>query len=233
MRGRTSFIVAGALAALGAVIVPRTAHAQAVPQTAPRDGTWEIVSHISMAIGAGTVSLMPRIYYNDPEATVGWKARWHVSQLAPVLLLTTAAFVIDGPIKDAIQSTRPGCSLDTTLVRFPDSGCETFGGPSTHSFVAWSASGAGLGIWVADTFIHSDANVHAGSIIGNIVVPTVAAVFTSLARGIDTSAADPFENAGQIGAGVAVGLPLGFLTGLAYGVLAKPNCGYGNNLFCW
>lgn len=233
MRGRTSYIVAGAVAALGAVIAPHAAHAQAVPQVAPRDATWGIVSSISMAIGAGTVSLMPRIYYNDPESTVGWKARWHVSQLAPVLLLTTATFVIEGPIKDAIQSTRPGCSVDQTTARAPGSGCETFGGPSTHSFVSWSATGAGLGIWVADTFIHSDGNVHAGSIIGNIVVPTVAAVITSVGRGIDTSAADPFENAGQIGAGVAVGIPLGFLTGLAYGVLAKPNCGYGNSLFCW
>ncbi|MFO0615511.1 MAG: hypothetical protein U0414_23155 [Polyangiaceae bacterium] len=233
MKGRTSYLVAGALAALGAVVVPHAAHAQAVPPVVSRDGTWGIVSSISMAIGAGTVSLMPRIYYNDPESTVGWKARWHVSQLAPVLLLTTAAFMIDGPIKEAIQSTRPGCSLDGTLVRIADSGCETFGGPSTHSFVSWSATGAGVGIWVADTFIHSDGNVHAGSIIGNIVVPTVAAVLTSVGRGIETTGNQAFENGGQIGAGVAVGLPLGFLTGLAYGVLAKPNCGYGNNLFCW
>jgi len=172
MKGRTStLVVAGALA-IGAVVVPSSAFAQAVPQIAPRDSTWEIISDITLGIGVGTVSLMPRIYYSDPEATVGWKARWHISVLAPILLLTTTTFIIDGPIKNAIQSNRPGCNLDETNVRFPDSGCESFGGPSTHSFAAWAAPGAGLGIFIADTFIHSDGKVHAGSIIGNIVVPT-------------------------------------------------------------
>ena len=28
---------------------------------------------------------MPRVFYADPEVTVGWKARWHVSVLAPIV----------------------------------------------------------------------------------------------------------------------------------------------------
>jgi hypothetical protein len=228
-------LVAGAALALGALVVPCEARAQTtpVPPNAPRDSTWETISTVSMIIGVSTVSLMPRVYYSDPEATVGWKARWHVSVLAPALTLTAATLLIEFPIKNAIKSTRPGCTLDQTSVRFPDSGCESFGGPSTHSFAAWSAAGAGLGVWVADTFIHSSGKVNAGSIIGNIVVPVVAGVMTSVGRGIDTDAAEPFENPGQIGAGVAVGIPVGFLIGIGYGILAKPNCGYVNNVICW
>ena len=237
MNGRNFTLIASAALAAGAVLFPHVACAQTaqqpVPPIAARSSTWDIVSNVSMAVGVGTVALMPRIYYSDPEATVGWKARWHVSVLAPAFTLTAAALLIEFPIKNAIKSPRPGCTKDQTLNRFPDSGCESFGGPSTHSFGAWSAFGSGTGIWVADTFIHSDGNVHAGSIIGNMVIPLAAAVITSVGRGVAPTGDQPFENGGQIGAGVGVGIPVGFLIGLGYAALAKPNCGYGNNVICW
>ena len=87
---------------------------------------------------------------------------------------------------------------------------------------------------MADTFIHSNSKVHPGSIIGNIAVPLTASILTSVFRGVSGGGTEqPYESGGQIGAGIAVSLPLGFLTGLAYGALAKPNCGYGNYLICW
>src|SRR5690606_23498312 len=86
MRTRQTIVTAGLLcAALAAFLAPREAAAQAIPPAAPRDENWEAVSQISMITGALSVTLMPRVYYNDPEATVGWKGRWHVSQLAPAL----------------------------------------------------------------------------------------------------------------------------------------------------
>jgi hypothetical protein len=236
MNGQNLSLIAGAALSVGAVLAPHAAEAQTtqpVPPIAARSSGLDLMSTISMAVGVGTVTLMPRIYYSDPEATVGWKARWHISVLAPTLALTATALLIEFPVKNAIKSPRPGCTPDQTVLRFPDSGCESFGGPSTHSFGAWSAFGAGTGIWVADTFIHSDGNVHAGSIIGNIVVPLAAAVVTSVGRGVAPSGTQALENPGQIGAGVGVGIPVGFLIGLGYAALAKPNCGYGNNVICW
>ncbi len=233
-----SFLLGGALG-LGALLAPCAAHAQTttgvppVPPIAARSSTFDTVSTIAMAVGVGTVTFMPRIYYSDPESTVGWKFRYHVSMLAPALLLTATALLIEFPIKNAIKSPRPGCTVDNTTLNFPGSGCESFGGPSTHSFGAWSATGAGVGIFLGDTLLHSDSNVHPGSVIGNIVVPLAAAVVTSVFRGIAPAGDQPLENGGQIGAGVAVGLPVGFLVGLAYSAVAKPNCGYGNTVLCW
>lgn len=231
-----TFITSCALVALPALALAQEAPPTAqppVPPFAARDTTWGTVSTVSMLIGVGTVTLMPRVYYNDPEATVGWKARFHVSQLAPALALTATALLIDQPIKDAAQGNRPGCTTDETVVAFPDSGCESFGGPSTHAFAAWGAAGAGLGVWVGDTFIHSDGNVNAGSVIGNLAVPVTAAVITSVGRGIETDGALPYEDAGQIIAGVGFGLVTGFLSGIAYSALQEPNCGYGNFIVCW
>jgi hypothetical protein len=231
---RRRFITAGlCTAALAALLVPREAAAQAIPPAAPRDENWEAVSQIAMITGVASVTLMPRVYYNDPDATVGWKGRWHVSQLAPALTLTAATLFVDIPVKGAIESARPGCTLDETRVAFPDSECESFGGPSTHAFASSATFGAGLAIWIFDTFVYSDSEFHAGSFIGNVAVPLTAAVFTSIARGVAPGESESFEEGGQIGAGIAVGLPIGFLTGMAYTLLQEPNCGYGNNIICW
>ena len=125
--------------------MPREAHAQAIPPAAERNTDWEIASTISMVIGVSTVTLMPRVYYNDPEATVGWKARWHVSQLAPALFLTAATLFLEFPLKNLIEGTRPGCTIEETEAGFDGSNCESYGMVSTHSFAAWSAAGSGVG----------------------------------------------------------------------------------------
>lgn len=234
MRIRKTTVTAGLLsAAFAALLAPREASAQAIPPSAPRDENWETVSQIAMITGAATVTLMPRVYYNDPEATVGWKGRWHVSQLAPALTLTATTLFIDTPVKNAIESVRPGCTLDETRVAFPDSNCESYGGPSTHAYASSATFGAGLTIWLLDTFKYSDSEFHAGSFIGNVAVPLTTAVLTSVARGIASGDSESFEDGGQIAAGIAVGLPVGMLTGFVYGMMQEPNCGYGDNIICW
>jgi hypothetical protein len=229
----STILLAGALASLVTAFPAADAQAQVVPPAAERDENWGTVSTVAMMIGVSTVSLMPRVYYNDPEATVGWKARWHISVLAPIMTLTAATMLVDIPIKNLGEGTRPECTVEETESGFAGSNCESYGMPSTHSFAAWSATGAGVGIWVIDTFVHSDGEFHAGSFIGNVIVPLSASVFTSVARGVEPGNAAPYEGPAQIGVGVAAGVITGFLSGLAYALLQEPNCGYGNHLVCW
>ena len=63
-----------------------------------------------MVASAGTQLLMPRVFYSDPEVTVGWKARWHVSVLAPVMTLTALAVLNEHALKDSFEGFRPGCN---------------------------------------------------------------------------------------------------------------------------
>ena len=105
MRIRETIVAAGFLSVFStALLVPREAAAQVPPVAAiaPRDATWTALSNVTMTLGVGIVTLMPRIYYNDPEATVGWKARWHFSVLAPALSMTALTLLVDGPIRNAI-----------------------------------------------------------------------------------------------------------------------------------
>src|SRR5262245_21220852 len=95
------------------MLSPREAAAQ-ITVGAQRDQTWDTVSHITLGIGTITPFLMPRIYYSDPESTVGWKGRWHVSMLAPAMTLTAITVFVEVPIKDAIESLRPGCTVEET-----------------------------------------------------------------------------------------------------------------------
>jgi hypothetical protein len=177
---------------------------------------------------------MPRVYYSDPEATVGWKGRWHLSVLAPAMTMTAVTLFVDSPIKGALQSTRPGCTVDQTTAAFPNSNCESFGGPSTHAFAAWGATGAGLGIFLVDTVKYSNGRFSAPAFIGNVAVPLTLSIFASVGRGIDVGGAkEPFENAGQVVAGTLPGFLIGAGLGAAYAVLQRPSCGYGNAIVCW
>jgi hypothetical protein len=214
-------------------VASRDAHAQgAIPPIVERDPNWDVLSTVSMMIGVGTVSLMPRIYYSSPDATVGWKARWHVSALAPIMTMTATTLLVDGPIRGAIQNTKDGCTVDQTLARLPDSGCESFGGPSTHAFAAWGAFGAGTSIFLVDTFLYSDSEFHAGSLIGNVVVPLAGSILTSVARSADGRGLGP-ETTGQVVAGALPGAAVGLILGFGYSFLQEPDCGYGGLIICW
>lgn len=233
MRSNSRFLVAGVLTgALGLTFGESTARAQ-VPPFAERDDNWDAVSTVSMVVGISTVALMPRVYYSSPDATVGWKARWHVSVLAPVMTMTALTWLVDQPISNAIESPRDGCTLDQTLAQIDDSGCEKFGSPSTHAFASWSATGAGLGIFLVDTLKYSDSEFHVGSFIGNVAVPLTASILTSVSRSADGSGIGP-ESTGQVMlAGAIPGFLSGALVGLTYSLLQEPDCGYGGSLFCW
>jgi hypothetical protein len=234
MRIRGTVVAAGICGGVAfGLLAPSEAAAQVVAPSAVRDENWDTVSNITMVVGAATVALMPRVYYNDPDSTVGWKARWHISQLAPAMTLTVATLLVDTPIRNAIESTRPGCTLDETNVAFPDSNCESFGGPSTQAFASWSATGAGVGIFLMDTFNYSDGKFSVPAFIGNVVVPLSLSIITSIGRSVEPGDAEAFEDGGQNVAGVFPGLGTGLVVGLIYAGLQRPNCGYGNNIFCW
>jgi hypothetical protein len=208
-----------------------TAHAQ-IPQIVERDPNWEIVGNVSMGIGLGSVIVMPRVYYSSPVATVGWKARWHISALAPIMSMTGLALLLDGPIKTAIQKPKDGCTVEQTLAKLPDSGCESFGMPSTHAFASWGATGAGLGIFLMDTIKWSNGHFHVGSFIGNVAVPFTASIMTSVSRSADGSGLG-FEDTPQVVLGAVPGVIIGAALGLSYAYLQEPDCGYGNYLICW
>jgi hypothetical protein len=177
---------------------------------------------------------MPRVFYSDPEATVGWKARWHLSMLAPAMTMTALTVLVEVPLKDGIESTRPGCSIDQTNADVTSSNCETFASPGTHAFASWGATGAGLGIFLVDTFRYSDGRFNVGGFIGNVALPLTASIFTTVGR-LAAPGANVLsqENTGQFLAGGIPGFFIGMGIGAAYAALQRPSCGYGNAIFCW
>lgn len=203
-----------------------------VPPIVGRDADWATVTQVSTIVGASTVFLMPRVYYSDPESTVGWKGRWHFSHFAPMMTMAAATLLVDGPIKNAVQSVRPGCSGVDPAFAGPGSNCETYGGPSTLAFASWGAFGVGTGIFLVDTLKYSKGRFNAGSFIGNVAVPLVAGVLTSVGRSVD-GVGQPFESQNQVLAGTFIGMGTGMLVGVAYSLLQRPSCGYGNSIFCW
>jgi hypothetical protein len=232
MRIREKVVTAGCRLAVAAwLLAPREAAAQASDPV--RDENWGTVSNVGLALGTSVVFLMPRVYYSDPESTVGWKGRWHFSVLAPAMTMTALTLLVDIPVKDALESTRPGCSIDQTNAALPGSNCETFGGPSTHAFASWGATGAGTGIFLVDTFRYSAGRFNVGGFIGNVAFPLTASIFTSIGRGVAPGDAEAYEEFGQIAVGGLTGFFSGLAFGAAYAMLQRPNCGYGNALFCW
>lgn len=193
-------------------------------QSPSRDDNWAKVSTVSLLVGAGTELLMPRVFYSDPEATVGWKTRWHVSVLAPALALTSLAVLNEYAMKDSFEGYRPGCSEE--LQGGP--GCNTYGMMSTHSFGGFAALGQGSAVFLFDTLKWSSGRFNAGSLVGHVAIPLVSAVVTAVARD-----AGNWENGTQIVAGGGAGLVSGFATGAVYALMQRPECGYSGSLVCW
>ena len=111
---------------------------------------------------AGFELLMPRVFYSDPEVTAGWKARWHLSALAPIMTMTTITLFNEVKLKDEFAANRPGC--DETNQGLP--GCTSFGMLSSHAFLAFGALGHGTGVFLVDTMKWSDGRVNAGALAG-------------------------------------------------------------------
>ena len=189
-----------------------------------RNHDWKVATN-ALAISAGAVELlMPRIFYSDPEVTVGWKARWHVSVLAPTMTLATLTLFNEVVLKDAIKGRLPGC--DDTNLDSPS--CASYGFMSSQSFAAFAAAGQGTGIFLADTLKWSHGNVNAGALVGHVAVPLVLGVITTVGR-----TAGNLETAGQAWGSGGIGLLSGLGMGLLYGLAQRPECGYTGDLICW
>jgi hypothetical protein len=230
MRIRETIVAAGLLSITAATLAPREAAAQ-TPPVVMRDKNWDIVSNVTMVAGASIVSLMPRVFFNDPEATVGWKGRWHISALAPIMSMTALTLMVDISVKNAIKTTRPGCTVDGTV--FPLTECASYGAPSTQSYAAWGATGAGTGIFLVDTIKYSDGRFNVPYFLGEVIAPLTLSVLSSVGRAVEPGTSQPYESGGAIVAGALTGFASGLIVGGAYALLQKPSCGFGNNVFCW
>ncbi|HVJ88478.1 MAG TPA: hypothetical protein VM580_01665 [Labilithrix sp.] len=218
-------IALGGLLALAAAAIPRDASAQSLPPP-DRSEALETMSTVAMIVGMSTQVLMPRIYWSDTEVTIGTKARWHASVFGPTMFLVTTAFFNELVVRPAIESFRPGCGRSNVGVP----GCTTFGMPSTHTFVAFSALGHGTSVFLVDTLKWSEGHVSGASIVGNLAVPLLAAGLTYAGRVAGTPSQ---EHGDQALIGGAFGLGFGLLSGLAYSLLQRPECPYGSGVICW
>jgi hypothetical protein len=211
------------LAALLSLSSP--ARAQSLPPPV-RSDAWQAVSVASMAVGLGTQLFMPRIYESDVETTIGWKARWHVSVLAPTMTIAALGMFNELFVKPAITSYLPGCAPSNAGVP----GCTSFGMPSTYTFVAFSALGHGAAVITVDSLKWSGGQVNAGAVAGDVAVPLVASIFTLIGR---VAGSPAYERGDQAVVGAGVGLVVGVVTGAAYALLQRPECGYGDGIVCW
>jgi hypothetical protein len=201
------------------------ARAQSLPPP-QRDAGWEAVSTIGMVVGMTTQVLMPRIYLSDSEVTVGWKARFHGSVLAPTMSLIGLALLNEYAVRPQVGSYRPGCGPSNVGVP----GCTTFGMPSTHAFVAFSALGHGTAVFLVDSWKWSDSHYHPGAIAGDVGVPLVAAALTFAGRVAGTPSQEHLD---QVAVGAAFGLGFGLIAGGLYSYFQRAECGYGAGVICW
>lgn len=214
-----------AAAVLFGVFAAGDASAQRLP--APnRPSGWDTLSTVSMTVGMGSQVLMPRLYWSDTEVTIGTKARWHASVLAPTMLALTVGLFNEVVVHDAITSYRPGCGPSNEGVK----GCTTFGFPSTHTFIAFDALGNGLGVAAVDTFKWSNGRISGGAIAGDVALPLIAAGLTLAGRVAGSPAQ---EHADSALVGGLVGLAFGVVAGGAYAYFQRPECPYGAGVICW
>jgi hypothetical protein len=196
--------------------------ARAQSEKPERDSGWKTATTITAVSAGGLALLMPRVFYSDPEVTVGWKARYHVSVLAPVMTFSALSLANEVFFKDLFEGDRPDCSDTTTP------GCTSYGMLSTHSFFAFSAFGNGTGVFLADTFKWSDGRFHGGAFVGQVGVPLVLSVITAVGR-----TAGNWESGGHVWGSAGIGFATGIGTGLLYALLQRPECGYTGKLICW
>jgi hypothetical protein len=222
-RGLVPLVACAALAF--AMLAPRAASAQPRATVPPeRSAAWNDATTIMALSALGLELVMPRVFYSDPEVTAGWKGRWHLSAFAPIMTLATLTLVNEHHLKSSFAAPRPGC--DETNAGFP--GCETFAMFSSQSLLAWSAFGQGTGVFLGDTLKWSDGRFNGGAFTGEVAVPLILAVITSIGR-----TAGNWENGGEVWASAGVGAVVGLGTGAIYSLMQRPECGYTGSLLCW
>lgn len=189
-----------------------------------RSAGWKTATSITMVAGVATTTLMPRIFTADPETTAGWKARWHVSVLAPTLMNVSLTMLNEYAMKDTIEGHRPGCDETNQ----GQGSCQDYGSLSSHAFLSFAALGQGTATFLTDTLKWSNGQFNVGSLIGNVAFPLVFAGLTSAGR-----AAGNWESTGTVVLSSGAGLVTGALTGLTYALMQRPECGYTGSLICW
>ncbi len=204
----------------------RVASAQDAGSAAPpeRSASWNSATKIMAVSSAGLVMIMPRVFYSDPEVTAGWKARWHLSVLAPTMTLAALTLLNEVSLKDSIASFRPGCSDANRGV----AGCESYGMFSSPSFFAASSLGQGTGIFLVDTIKWSGGRINGGALVGDVAAPLVLSVLTAVGRGSGN-----WETGGQVWGSAGLGLGAGLGMGVLYALLQRPECGYSGGMICW
>jgi len=213
-----------ALAALLCVGKPASAQS-AMPAPVPeRSASWDSATNIMALSSAGLVMIMPRVFYSDPEVTAGWKARWHLSVLAPTMTLAAVTLLNEVSLKDSFAGFRPGCSEEN--MGLP--GCESYGMLSSPSFLAFSSFGQGTGIFLVDTLKWSGGRVNGGALLGNVAAPLILSVLTAVGR-----SSGNWETGGQVWGSAGIGLGAGLGMGVLYALLQRPECGYSGGMICW
>jgi hypothetical protein len=218
---RVFILFVAGTAFLTALLASTPVRAQDNPRE--RSAAWGDATTILALSSLGLQLVMPRVFYSDPEVTAGWKARWHLSQFAPIMTLATLTLVNEHHLKPSFESPRPGCEEDTTSAE-----CVTYGMFSSQSFLAFSAFGQGTGVFLGDTLKWSDGRFNAGAFTGEVGIPLVLAVVTAVGR-----TAGNWETGGQVWASAGVGAVVGLGTGLVYSLMQRPECGYTGSLLCW
>jgi hypothetical protein len=191
-------------------------------QSTTRDQGWADASSATAVAAGVSALLMPRVFYSSPEATVGWKARWHVSALAPVMTHATLALFNEVTLKPAFADPQPGCDGVGTA------GCTGYGLFSTQTYAATAALGHGVSVFLFDTIKYSGGRFHGGALVGHVILPLALTGITVGGR-----LAGNMESAEQVLATAGVGLVLGFAMGTLYELMQAPNCGYTGDLICW
>ena len=207
-------------------LASKLACAQSMMPTAPptRSSAWNGATKIMALSSTGLVTIMPRIFYSDPEVTAGWKARWHVSVLAPTMTLAAFTLLNEVSLKSSIASYRPGCSADNEGL----DGCDSYGMFSSPSFLAFSSFGQGTGIFLVDTLKWNGGRVNGGAIVGDVAAPLILSVLTAVGRGSGN-----WETGGQVWGSAGLGFGAGLGMGVLYALLQRPECGYSGGVICW
>ena len=190
-----------------ATAVATSASAQGAPN---RDGGWDTATNVLSVSSLAVETLLPRVFYSDPDVTVGWKARWHLSVLAPTMTLVTLALANETSFKSAFGGARPGCDGFEG-----QTGCTSFGFMSTPSFVV-------------DTLKWNHGQINVGGLLGQVAVPLIIAPIVAAGR-----VSGNWEDGGQSWGSAGVGLLAGFGLGVVYALLQRPECGYTGSIVCW
>jgi len=193
-----------------------------------RSAGWNTATKVMALSSAGLVMIMPRIFYSDPEVTAGWKARWHLSVLAPTMTLAAFTLLNDVSLKGSFKSFRPGCD-ETNFGLVPGcEGNEAYGMFSSYSFLAFSSLGQGTGIFLVDTLKWSNGHLNGGALLGDVAAPLILSVLTAVGR-----SSGNWETGGQVWGSAGLGFGAGIGMGVLYALLQRPECGYSGGMICW